>query len=147
MASKKFTCNEVLGLLFADPDSEGEYLSSEDDGDSFSDHASDVSLPSNGAAGQNESVPLHQAQTLHPLPNVYDPLPSVSGGNNVSRGQNDHREVSRHVSGAGNEAGSRWVQSFYHASRVASLSFDGMSLRNRGDMVEPLPRTNEVRRG
>lgn len=63
MASKKFTCNEVLGLLFADPDSEGEYLSSEDDGDSFSDHASDVSLPSNGAAGQNESVPLHQAQT------------------------------------------------------------------------------------
>lgn len=55
MASKKFTRNEVLGLLFADTDSEGEYLPSENDGDSFSE-ASDASLPCNDAAGQSESL-------------------------------------------------------------------------------------------
>lgn len=73
----------MLGLIFADPDSEGEYLPSEDDGDSFSDHASDASLLSNGAAGQNSSLAGHQAQNL---PNVDGSLPNVIHGNNVSRG-------------------------------------------------------------
>ncbi|MGL4614992.1 MAG: hypothetical protein ACRCVV_14055 [Shewanella sp.] len=52
MASKKLTCNEVLGLIFADNDSEGEYLPSEDAGDSFSDHDSDAPLLCNRAAGK-----------------------------------------------------------------------------------------------
>ena len=83
MASIKLTRNEVLGLLFVDPDSEGEYLPD----------------------SESESIALHQAQTVNPLPNLDGPLPNVSGGNNVSRGRSVHREVSRRVSVVGNEAG------------------------------------------
>ncbi|XP_073670708.1 adhesion G protein-coupled receptor E3-like [Paramisgurnus dabryanus] len=96
MASKKLTCNEVVGLIFADNDSEGEYLPSEDAGDSFSDHDSDTPLLCNRATGQSESVAIHQAQMMNPLPNV-------SGGN-VTWGRIIHR-VSRRVTGVGNEAG------------------------------------------
>jgi len=113
MASIKLTHNEVLGLLFADPDSEGEYLPSEDYGDS-----------------ESESIALHQAQTVNPLPNVDGPLPNVSGGNNVSQGRSVHREVSRRVSVVGNEA---------RASHV-TLSSDRVSPQSRrqycgGDFV------------
>ena len=87
MASIKLTRNEVLGLLFVDPDYEGEYLPD----------------------SESESIALHQAQTVNPLPNLDGPLPNVSGGNNVSRGRSVHREVSRRVSVVGNEAGD-----FYH---------------------------------
>lgn len=117
MASIKLTRNEVLGLLFADPDSEGEYLPSEGDGDS-----------------ESESKALHQAQMVNPLPNV-------SGGNNVSRGRSVHREVSRRVSVVGNEAGD-----FYRAS--VALSSDRVPHRNRGDsIVVETNATGYVRRG
>lgn len=53
MASIKLTRNEVLGLLFADPDSEGEYLPSEGDGDYES---------------ESKALTLHQAQTVNPFP-------------------------------------------------------------------------------
>lgn len=79
MASAKFTRNEVF-FLFVDPDSEGEYLPSERDGDSFSDRASGAPQP---AAGQRES--LAQAET---------PLPDVDGGDNVSWGRGVHLKVS-----------------------------------------------------
>ena len=115
MASKKFTCNEVLGLLFADPDSEGEYLSSEDDGQSFSVRASHASVPCNDAAGPSESVALHQAPSL-------DPLPNTSGGENNSRGRSVHRGGSRRGGSVGNRAGSSvGTRSFHRASQVASV--------------------------
>ena len=85
---------------------------------------------------------------MNPLPNITldGPFPSVSGGNNVSRGRSVHREVSRRVSVVGNEAA---AGDFYRASHVA-LSSDRVPLRNRGDsiVVETLSNaTGYVRRG
>ena len=56
MSTKKFTCKEALGLLFADPDSEGENLPSEDDG---------PLLASPGASG-NASLPHQQSDKVFP---------------------------------------------------------------------------------
>ena len=125
ISSKKFICNEVLGLLFADPYSEGECLPPEDDGDAFSDDASDASLPCSDAAGQSDYLALHQAQSLDHLAKVDTHLLNVSDGNSVSWGGNVYQGVSRRVSSVGNEAGSEvGVQCFYCASHVANLFSD-----------------------
>ena len=97
MSKKKFTCDEVLGLLFADPDSEGDYFSSEDDGDSFgSDHTD--AFPCVPQDGQNV---VHQAQQTQSGD-------SISG---VSRGRGDRNGRIRFL-GEDCEAGSVGVQSF-----------------------------------
>ena len=98
--SKKFTCKEALGLIFADPDSEGENLPSEDDGQLLaspgtSGDASPPRVPASPAVGQ--SVSLHQTPTSDPLPS------NVGGEENVSRGRSMHRGVSRRGSAGGNE--------------------------------------------
>jgi len=100
MSTKKFTCKEALGLLFANPDSEGENLPSEDDG---------------------PLVPALVATRSHPRPCVTSsrtkcfPTPNtifrsfaqyVGGEENVSRGRSLHQGVSRRGSTGGNEAGS-----------------------------------------
>ncbi len=62
MANKKLYREDVLQMLFADSDSEGEYLPFGNDDRSSNDRASlGTSLLRNGAAVQGESV--HKAQT------------------------------------------------------------------------------------
>ncbi len=74
MANKKLYREDVLQMLFADSDSEGEYLPFGIDDRSSNDHASPgTSLPCNGAAVQGESV--HEAQTS----DHFDPLPNGDG--------------------------------------------------------------------
>jgi len=65
--SKKLTCKEALGLLFADPDSEGENLPLEDDGQLLASPSAsgDTSLPHQ----QSDKVfpyTKHQLQILCP---------------------------------------------------------------------------------
>ncbi len=71
MTNKKLYCEDVLQLLFAESDSEGEYLRFGNDDRLSNDRAfSGISLLRNGAAGNDESV--HKAQTsdhFGPLPN------------------------------------------------------------------------------
>ncbi len=71
MTNKKLYCEDVLQMLFADYDSEWEYLRFGNDDLTSNDRASlGTSLLRNGAAGYGESV--HKAQTSEnfgPLPN------------------------------------------------------------------------------
>ena len=67
MSTKKFTCKEALDLLFANPDSEGENLPSEDDGQVLASAGAscDASLPHQ----QSDKVfpyTKHQLQILCP---------------------------------------------------------------------------------
>ncbi len=62
MISKKLYCEDVLQMLLADSDSEGEYLRFGNDDRPSNDRSSPgTSLLLNGAAGHGESV--HKAQT------------------------------------------------------------------------------------
>jgi len=132
MSTKNVTCKEALGLLFADPDSEGENLPSEDDGQLFaspgaSGDASPPRIPASPAVGQ--SVSLHQTPTSDPFPS------NVGGEENVSRGRSLHRGVSKHGSTGGNGAGSNvGVLSFYRACQVNAVLSDtvpSQSVRDR----------------
>ena len=129
--SKRFTCKEALGLIFADPDSEGENLPLEDDGQLLaspgaSGDASPHHVPASPAVGQ--SVSLHQTPTSDPLPS------NVGGEKNVSRGRSLQRRVSRQSSTGGNEAGSNvGVLSFYRGRQVKAVLSDtvpSQSVRN-----------------
>ncbi len=62
MANRNLYCEDVLQMLFADSDSEGEYFPFGNDDRPSNDHASPgTSLQRNGAAMQGERV--HEAQT------------------------------------------------------------------------------------
>ncbi len=62
MTNKKLYCEDVLQMLFAESDSEGEYLRFGNDDRPSNDRASSgTSLLRNGVAGHGESV--HKAQT------------------------------------------------------------------------------------
>ncbi len=71
MTNTNLDCEDVLQMLFADSDSEGEYLRfGNDDRPSNDRDSPGISLLRNGAAGYGESV--HKAQTSDhfvPLPN------------------------------------------------------------------------------
>ncbi len=85
MANKKLYREDVLQMLFADSDSEGEYLPFGNDDWPSNDRASPgTSLQRNGAAVQGESD--HKAQTSDHL----DPLPDRDGGGRGGRGRNVH---------------------------------------------------------
>ena len=71
MSTKKFTCKEALGLLFADPGSEGENLPSEDDVQLLASPGAsgDASLPRSLPHQQSDKVfpyTKHQLQILYP---------------------------------------------------------------------------------
>ena len=130
--SKKFTCKEALGLLFADPDSEEENLPLEDDGQllaspAASGDASPPRAPASPTVGQ--SVSLQQTPTLDPLPS------NVGGEKNVSRDRSLQRRVSRRGRTGGNEAGSNvGVLSYYRARQVNAVLSDtvpSQSVRDR----------------
>ncbi len=88
MANKKLYREDVLQMLFADSDSEGEYLPFGNDDRPSNDRASpSTSLPRNGAAAQGESV--HKAQTNEHS----DPLPNGDGGGRGERGSSVHRRA------------------------------------------------------
>ncbi len=75
MTNKQLYCEDVLQMLFADSDSEGEYLRFGNDDRPSNDRASPgTSLQRNGAAGHGESV--HKAQTS----DHFIPLPNGDGG-------------------------------------------------------------------
>ncbi len=75
MTYKKLYCEDVLQMLFADSDSEGEYLRfGKDDRRSNARGSPGTSLLCNGAAGQGERV--HKAQTS----DHFSPLPNEDGG-------------------------------------------------------------------
>ncbi len=89
MTSKKFYCEDVLQMLLADSDSEGDYLRFGNDDRPSNDRASPgTSLLCNGAAGQGESV--HKAQTS----DHFGPLPNGDGGGRGGRGLIVHRRGS-----------------------------------------------------
>ena len=75
MANKKLSCDDVLGLLFADSDSEGEYMPSEDDDLSFSDPSSPgAAVPFNGVAEHSA-----QADTSNPFPQADEGCTNAHG--------------------------------------------------------------------
>ncbi len=87
LTNKKLYCEDVLQMLFADSDSEGEYLQFGNDDRPSNDRASPgTSLLRNGAAGHGESV--HKAQTS----DHFGPLPD--GGGRGGRGLSVHRRGS-----------------------------------------------------
>ncbi len=74
MTNKKFYCENVLQMLFADSDSEGEYLRFGNNDQPSNPHTSPgTSLLRNGASGHGESV--HKAQTS----DHFGPLPTGMG--------------------------------------------------------------------
>ncbi len=89
MTNKKLYCENVLQMLLADSDSEGEYLRFGNDDRPSNDRASpSTSLLRNGAARHGESV--HKAQTsdnFGPLANGYE-------GGRGGRGLSVHRRGS-----------------------------------------------------
>ena len=88
MANTNLYREDVLQMLFADSDSEGEYLPFGNDDRSSNGRASPgTSLQRNGAAVQGESV--HEAQTNDHL----DPLPNGDGGGRGERGHSVHRRA------------------------------------------------------
>ncbi len=75
MTNKKLYCEDVLQMILADTDSEGEYLRFGNDDRSSNDRASPgTSLLRNGVARHSESV--HKAQTS----DHFGPLPNGDGG-------------------------------------------------------------------
>ncbi len=81
MTNKKLYCEDVLQMLFADSDSEGEYLQFGNDDRPSNDRASPgTSLPHIGAAGHGKRV--HKAQTS----DNFVPLPYGDGGGRGGRG-------------------------------------------------------------
>ncbi len=89
MTNKKFYCEDVLQMLLADSDSEGEYLSFGNDDRPSNDRASlGPALLCNGAAGHGESA--HKAQTS----DNFGPLPNGDGGGRGGRGLSVHRRGS-----------------------------------------------------
>ncbi len=86
MANKNLYCEDVLQMLFADSDSEGEYLPFGNDDRSSNNRASpSTSLQRNTAAVQGKSI--HEAQTS----DHFDPLPNGDGGGRGERGRSVHR--------------------------------------------------------
>ncbi len=104
MANKKLYREDVLQILFADSDSEGEYFPFGNDDRSSNDRASPgTSLQRNGAAVQGASV--HEAQTN----DHFDSLPNGDGGGRGERGCSVHRRAvarGRGSRGRRNRAGS-----------------------------------------
>ncbi len=89
MTNKKLYCEAVLQMLFADSDSEGEYLRfGNDDRPSNARGSPGTTLLRYGAAGQGESV--HKAQTS----DHFGPLPNGDGGSRGGRGLSAHRRGS-----------------------------------------------------
>ncbi len=89
MVNKKLYCEDVLQMLFADSDSEGEYLRFGNDDRPSNDRASPgTSLLCNGAAGHGERV--HKAQTS----DHFGPLPNGDGGGRGGRGLRVYRRGS-----------------------------------------------------
>ncbi len=87
MTYKKLYCADMLQMLFADSDSEGEYLRFGNDDRPSNDRTSPcTSLLRNGAAGHGKSV--HKAQTS----DHFGPLPN--GGGRGGRGLRVHRRGS-----------------------------------------------------
>ncbi len=81
MTNKKLYCENVLQILLADSDSDGEYLTFGNDDRLSNDHASPgTSMLCNGAAGHGESV--HKAQTS----DHFGPLPNGDEGGRGGRG-------------------------------------------------------------
>ncbi len=88
VANKKLYRENVLQMLFANSDSEGEYLPFGNDDRSFNNHASPgTCLQCNGAAVQGESV--HEAQTS----DNFDPLPNGDGGGRAEHGRSVYRRA------------------------------------------------------
>ncbi len=89
MTNKKLYCEDVLQMLFAESDSEWEYLRFGNDDRRSNDRASSgTALLRNGAAGHGESV--HKAQTS----DHFGPLPNGDGGGRGGRGLSVHRRGS-----------------------------------------------------
>ncbi len=89
MTNTKLYCEDVLQMLFADSDSEGEYLRFGNDNRPSNDRAfPGTSLLRNVAAGHCESV--HKAQTS----DHFSPLPNGDGGGRGGRGLSVHRRGS-----------------------------------------------------
>ncbi len=89
MTNKMLYCEDVLQMLFADSDSEGEYLRfGNDDRPSNARASPGTSLLRNGATGQGERV--HKAQTS----DNFGPLPNGDGGGRGGRGLSVHRRGS-----------------------------------------------------
>ncbi len=88
MTNKKLYCEDVLQMLFADSDSNGEYLRFINDRPSNDRASSGTSLLRNGAAEHGESV--HEAQTS----DHFGPLPNRDGGSGGGRGLSVHRRGS-----------------------------------------------------
>ncbi len=89
MINKKLYCDDVLQMLLADSDSEGEYLSFGNHDRASNDRASPgTSLLRNGAAGHGESV--HKAQTI----DDFVPLPNGDGCGRGERSLSVHRRGS-----------------------------------------------------
>ncbi len=83
------TRHNVLQMLFADSDSEGEYLSFGNDDRPSNDRVSpSTSLLRNGATGHGEGV--HKAQTS----DHFGPLPNGDGGSRGGHGLSVHRRGS-----------------------------------------------------
>ncbi len=89
MTNKKLYCEDVLQMLLAESDSEGEYLTfGNDDRPSNNRAASGTSLLRNGAAGHGVSV--HKAQTS----DHFGPLLNGDGGGRGGRGLSVQRRGS-----------------------------------------------------
>ncbi len=89
MTNKKLYCEDVLQMLLAYSDSEGEYLQFGNDDRPPNDSASPgTSLLRNGAAGHGESV--HEAQSSY----HFIPLPNGDAGGRGGRGLSVHRRSS-----------------------------------------------------
>ncbi len=89
MPNKKLYHEDVLQMLLADSDSEGEYLHfGNDDWPSNARASPGTSLLRNGAAGHGESV--HKAQTS----DHFGPLPNGDGGGRDGCGLSVHRRGS-----------------------------------------------------
>ncbi len=89
MINQKLYCEDVLQMLFADSDSEVEYLRFGNDDLLSNDRASPgTSLLRNGAARHGESV--HKAQTSYD----FGPLPNGDGGGRGGCGLSVHRRGS-----------------------------------------------------
>ncbi len=88
MTNKKLYCENVLQMLFADFDSEGEYLRFGNDDRPSNDRASPgTSQLRNGATGHGENV--HKAQTS----DHFGPLPNGDGGGRGGHGLSVHRRL------------------------------------------------------
>ncbi len=87
MANKKLYREDVLQVLFADSDSEGEYLPFGNDDRSSNDCASPGFACAMVPRAPGESV--HKAQTSDHL----DPLPDRDGGGRGGRGRSVHRRA------------------------------------------------------